>query len=147
MDTNGVHVTLTGIVAVGSLLGLLIVVAGILGAAFRTSRNVQSITNYRDAAQSWEARAVAQEREMADQASNLTTQAAQIEGLQHQLADKDRQLDGLQEQIVSLRELLSGRAAFESLAEKFAEALALAAENRKDLRTLLEIEQRREATP
>src|SRR5215471_13237235 len=42
-DTGDVHVTLGGVVAIGSLIGLLIVIAGVLGAAFRTWRNVQSI--------------------------------------------------------------------------------------------------------
>lgn len=133
MDTGDVHVTLGGIVSVGSLLGLLIVVTGILGAAFRTSRNVQNIANYRDAAQSWEARAAAQEKEISDQQHAIEACGVQIEGLHRELAEKDRQLASMQEQIKSMRELLSGRAAFEQLVEQFARALALAEQNRESL--------------
>jgi len=131
-------VTLGGVVAIGSLIGLLIVIAGVLGAAFRTSRNVQSIANYRDAAQSWEARAGAQEAELSDQAHKIEELQGQITGLQEQLAEKDRQVATLQAQTSSLRELISGRAAFESLETKFAEVLALVGENRRDIRQLVE---------
>lgn len=132
-----VHVTLGTVVAVGSLIGLLVVVAGILGAAFRTSRNVQTITNYRDAAQSWEARANAQEQELADQQHQITNQQTQIEGLTKQLADKDRQLDMLQEQIVSLRELLSGRAEFASLQGQIDQLLQMGRTNQANIATLM----------
>jgi uncharacterized protein HemX len=142
-----VHVTLGGIVSVGSLLGLLVVVTGILGAAFRTSRNVQTISNYRDAAQSWETRANAQEQDLTDQQHQIDACNVQIESLHREVADKDRQLDMLQQQITSLRELLSGRAAFESLSGKLSEALQLAAENRRDVSELLEIERARESSP
>jgi peptidoglycan hydrolase CwlO-like protein len=142
-----VHVTLGGIVSVGSLLGLLIVVTGILGAAFRTSRNVSTINNYRDAAQSWEARANAQEQELAGQQTQIDACNAQIEGLHREVGDKDKQIDMLQAQITSLRELLSGRAAFESLSEKISEALQLAAEQRRDMKLLIEIERARGESP
>ena len=147
MDTAVVHVTLGGIVSVGSLLGLLIVVTGILGAAFRTSRNVSTISNYRDAAQSWEARANAQEQELASQQTQINACNTEIEGLHREVADKNKQLDGLQSQITSLRELLSGRAAFEKLAEQFQQALVIAHENQQVLQTILAIEQGRESSP
>lgn len=129
----------TAISGVG-VLGFLVVVAGILGAAFRTSRNVQSIANYRDAAQSWEARANAQEQELAQQATQIDNCNHQLELLRQELSAKDKQVESLQEQITSLRELLTGRAAFESLTGKISEAVQLAGENRRDIRRLLEIE-------
>jgi uncharacterized protein HemX len=125
-------------VAIGSLVGLLIIIAGVLGAAFRTSRNVQSISNYRDAAQSWEARAGAQEAELSQQAHQIEQQQAQINSLREQLAEKDRQIITLQEQMRGLRELVAGRAVFETLETKLAELLALGGENRAGIRQLLE---------
>jgi uncharacterized protein HemX len=135
-----VHISWGTVVSVVGVLGFLVVVAGVLGAAFRTSRNVQSITNYRDAAQSWEARANAQEQELEQQARQIDACQKKIESLQRELAEKDRSLNSLQEQISSLRELLTGRAAFESLTEKIAESLALNAENRANIRKILDME-------
>lgn len=134
------HVSLGTAVSSIGVLGFLIVVAGILGAAFRTSRNVQSIANYRDAAQSWEARANAQERELAEQAHQIEGCNHKIELMQLDISRKDQQISSLQTQITDLRDLLTGRAAFESLTEKISESLALNAENRKDIRAILEIE-------
>jgi peptidoglycan hydrolase CwlO-like protein len=135
-----VHVSWSTVISVIGVLGFLIVVAGVLGAAFRTSRNVQSISNYRDAAQSWEARANAQEQELSDQAHQIETCQHKIDLLQQELSDKERQLDSMQEQITQLRELLTGRAAFETLNGKLAEAVQLAADTRRDVHRLLEIE-------
>jgi uncharacterized protein HemX len=132
-----VHVTLDGVVAIGSLVGLLIIIAGVLGAAFRTSRNVQSISNYRDAAQSWEARAGAQEAELSQQAHQIEQLQAQVTRLREHLAEKDRQIVTLQEQTRSLRELIAGRAVFEALETKMAELLVLGGENRAGIRQLL----------
>lgn len=101
---------------------------------------MQSIANYRDAAQSWEARAGAQEQELEQQRVQIETCQHQIELLKQELAAKDKQVDSLQEQITSLRELLTGRAAFESLSSKITEAVQLAGETRGDVRRLLEIE-------
>lgn len=137
--------TLGGVVAIGSLIALLIVIAGVLGAAFRTSRNVQSISNYRDAAQSWEARAGAQEAELTQQAHQIEQLQAQITGQQAQLAEKDLQIATLQEQMRSLRDLVAGRAAFETLETKIAELLALGGENRSGIRQLLEYQNSPEA--
>lgn len=134
------HISWGTLISGVGVLGFLVVVAGILGAAFRTSRNVQSIANYRDAAQSWEARANAQEQELEQQRVQIETCNHRVDLLQQELSAKDQQVASLQEQITSLRELLTGRAAFESLSGKISEAVQLAAETRRDIRTLLETE-------
>lgn len=139
-DTGLVHINWATVVSAVGVLGFLVVVAGILGAAFRTSRNVQSIANYRDAAQSWEARANAQEQELEQQAHQIQNCNHRIELLQTELESKDHQLQAMETQIANLRDLLTGRAAFESLSEKIAESLALAAENRRDITKILQLE-------
>lgn len=134
------HISWSTLISTVGVLGFLVVVAGILGAAFRTSRNVQSIANYRDAAQSWEARANAQEQELDQQRVQIENCNHRIELLQQELAAKDTQVAGLQEQITQLRELLTGRAAFESLTGKISEAVQLATQTHGDVQRLLEIE-------
>lgn len=131
------HISWGTLISGVGVLGLLIVIAGVLGAAFRTSRNVQSIANYRDAAQSWEARAAAQEQELEQQRVQIENCLHRVELLQQESASKDQQIASLQEQITSLRELLTGRAAFESLSGKIAEAVVLATETHRDVRALL----------
>lgn len=138
-DTYLVHASLSAIVAIGSLIGLLIVIAGVLGAAFRTSRNVTTISNYREAAQSWETRAGAQETELADQARTIEHQQQQLDALTAKLVEKDTQIAALQAQVSSLRDLIAGRATFEALDTKIAEVLATTGENRRDLREILQI--------
>lgn len=103
------------LVSIASIVGVLIVVAGVLGAAFRTSRNVQAIVNYREAAQSWEARATAQAQQIAAQDAQIGELRSQVADLRDFSREKDTQIAGMQEQIAGLRELIAGRATFESL--------------------------------
>lgn len=127
---SGVHLTFGTVVALGGLISLLIVAAGIVGASFRIGRNTATISNYRDAAQSFEIKANALE----DETESLQRQ---IKTLQDQSAKKDLQIVSLQEQITSLRELLLQRATFEVLQERIAEALTLGQENRALLKELV----------
>lgn len=126
----GVHLTFGTFVALGGIVSLLIVAAGIVGASFRVGRNTSTVANYREAAQSFELKASALEDTVGDQKK-------QIKVLQDSNADKDIKIASLQEQITSLRELLLQRAAFETLQEKIAEALTLGAENRALLKELV----------
>lgn len=126
------HVTLGEIVAIGSLLGLLIVVAGVVGAAFRTSRNVTTISNYRDAAQSWEAKSGAQQTQIERQAEMIKNLQAQISRMGEALAEKDRQIAALQEQTQELRDLVSGRAVFENLDHKLTEMMGMMGKDRDE---------------
>lgn len=125
------HLSLGDIGTLAGLIGLFIVVAGVLGAAFRVSKNTQTVANYRESAQSWEAKANAQGVE-------ITELKEQVKDLQAREAEKDTQIATMQEQIQGLRDLLSNHAVFEVLEARIGEVLSLAGETRADVRRLLE---------
>lgn len=124
------HLTLGDFGTIAGLVGLFVVVAGVIGAAFRVSRNTQTVANYRESAQAWEAKANVQ----ADKIEGLE---AQVGELQAREAEKDVTIAAMQEQITGLRDLLTNRASFEVLEQRTAEMLALAGETRRDIRQLL----------
>lgn len=107
-DTDFVHVSLGQVGTVGGLLGLFIVIAGVIGAAFRVSRNTQTVANYRESASAWEAKAAVQ----ADEIKDLKEQ---VHELQVREAEKDTKIATMEEQISGLRDLLTQRATFEVL--------------------------------
>lgn len=127
------HLSLGDLGTIGGLLGLLIVIAGVIGAAFRVSRNTQTVANYRESAQAWEAKAKVQESEISDLKE-------QVSDLQARESEKDITIAAMKEQISGLRDLLTNRAAFEVLEQRSAEMLAIAGETRADVRRLLEDE-------
>lgn len=129
-DNRPVHLTLGDFGTIAGLVGLFVVVAGVIGAAFRVSRNTQTVANYRESAQAWEAKANVQ----ADKIEGLE---AQVGELQAREAEKDVTIAAMQEQITGLRDLLTNRASFEVLEQRTAEMLALAGETRRDIRQLL----------
>lgn len=123
------HVTLATILSLLGVVSVLIVVAGIVGASFRVSRNTQTLVNYREAAQSWELKANSQEHEI------LELQQ-QVKDLQTASAEKDKQIVALQQQLSGLRDLVTSRAEITVLETRMSELLAMATENRTILREI-----------
>lgn len=79
---------LGGVDLIVALCAFLVVAAGVIGLNFRISRNTQNVANYRDAAQSWESKAKAQEIEIADlnaKVANLTQKLAAETEARHTL--------------------------------------------------------------
>lgn len=132
-DNQLVHLTLGDLGTIAGLVGLFVVVAGVIGAAFRVSRNTQTVANYRESAQAWEAKAKVQESEISDLKE-------QVGDLQAREAEKDVTIAAMQEQITGLRDLLTNRASFDVLDQRTSEMLVLANETRHDVRRLLEDE-------
>jgi uncharacterized protein YlxW (UPF0749 family) len=126
-----VHLSLGDVGTIAGLIGLFIVIAGVLGAAFRVSRNTQTVANYRESAQAWETKANVQ----ADEIKELKEQ---VKDLQNREREKETQVVALQEQISGLRDLLTNRATFEVLEHRTAEVLALVGETRTEVRKLIE---------
>ena len=124
------HLSLGDIGTIAGLIGLLVVAAGVIGAAFRVARNTQTVANYRESAQAWEAKAAVQ----ADEIRELRSGVKDLQVREH---EKDTKIVALQEQVAGLRDLLTNRAAFEVLDHRTAEMLAMVGETRKDIRELL----------
>jgi hypothetical protein len=89
------------ILAWAGVLSLLLTVVAILAASFKTSRNTVSMSNYRDAAQSWEAKSKAQDIEIAE--------------LKEKVANMVTDNTRLSAQIGELRDLVTGRAEWAQL--------------------------------
>jgi chromosome segregation ATPase len=94
--------TLGNVVSWAVLGTFLLGVAAVAGTSFRSSRNLASVQNWRDLAQSLETRTSIQE--------------AEIKELQAQNADKDKAIAALQAQVEYLKDLATGRAAITELA-------------------------------
>lgn len=88
------------------LVAVLLTAAGIIGTwlALRVSRNTQVVTNYKAAADAWQARAVAQGDE--------------IKGLQESLEETRHQNTELQAKVNVLQDLVTGRHAVDELSDK-----------------------------
>lgn len=97
-------VNLGGFDLIIALAAFLVVAAGVIGLNFRINRNTANVTNYRDAAQSWESKARAQETEIAD--------------LQTKVADLQNQLTAEREARHVLEGVVSGKSAVENLEMK-----------------------------
>lgn len=96
----------SGVGAIAGIIAVLIVVASVLG-QLRISRNQTNLANYRDAAQSWEARATALKEE------NAAQQAA-IDELRAHLLIKDKEIGELRGQMAVLQNLITGKTLFET---------------------------------
>jgi predicted nucleic acid-binding Zn-ribbon protein len=96
------------ITTVAIVLGTLLALAGSVGtwAALRVGRNAQTLSNYRDAIQSWKERSETQEAEIAE----LRTQL-------HQVQAENADLRG---QVNTLRDAISGRSILGTLEKTLA---------------------------
>lgn len=100
--------------ALGALLAALIAVAGIVGtwAALRVGRNAQTLSNYRDALQSWKERSEAQDTKISEQDDEIGELRTQVDKLRTENAE-------LRGQIGTLRDAISGRQVFDGLTATF----------------------------
>lgn len=112
-------IVLTVLAVFSFLFGL----AGILG-SWRVARNTAALTQYRETALAWEAKAKVQDVEITDlkEADHL----------------KEQRLAELTGKVAVLQDALTGRMAWEVLERRLAEALELAASTREELRRLNE---------
>ena len=93
------NVGLIGTIA--GVLGVIIAVGTLLGTAMRVGRQTTTVNNYREAAQSWEAKARAQESEIAD--------------LQAKVVVLEQARAGQDKEIQVLRDMVTGRTAIAEL--------------------------------
>lgn len=100
--------------ALGAALVALLAIAGAVGtwAALRVGRNAQTITNYRDALQSWKERSEAQDTKIDEQQGEIGELQSEV----HKLKTENAELRG---QVNTLRDAISGRQIFDNLAEAF----------------------------
>lgn len=129
-----------------TVVALLIVVAGILAVTFRNARTAQSIKNWRELAESYEAKSNQQEGKIAELQHKAVEETRTREA---EMKKKDIQISNLQERVSTLQEILTGRAAFEELSlaitglvsqlqERTSESLSQMNEIRSELRGISE---------
>jgi len=92
--SSGIHLSIATILAIVGIISFLLTAAGIVGMGFRVGSNTQAMANYRETAQSWQAKADAQEE--------------QITSLQTSLLEKDHQIAELQAKVALLEKLVLG---------------------------------------
>jgi hypothetical protein len=112
--------TLTAIIGAATFIFAVVGVAG----TWRGARSTSALNQYRDTAQAWESKSHAQ--------------AMQISDLQADAAAKDRRIAEMEGKVTVLQEALTGRAAWEILETKIAEAVALIADARTEIRQVHE---------
>jgi hypothetical protein len=112
-------ILLTVLAAFSFLFG----VAGVVG-SWRVARNSTIVTQYRETALAWEAKAKVQDVEIADLKAAGTANVQRI-----------AELNG---KVSVLQDTLTGKMAWDVLERKLAEALDLAASTRADVRALSE---------
>jgi chromosome segregation ATPase len=107
------------ILAIVALVGLLITAATVIGGSFRVSRNTQTVSNYREAALSWESQSKALEaqvrlfeEQLAERDAHARTVESQFEA---QLAEKDARIHELEGRLTTLQDVVTGKAAVEAL--------------------------------
>lgn len=95
---------------VGVILGVLVVLAGAIGtwAAFRVGRNAQTVSNYRDALQSWKERSESVEAKSKEQDNEIHELQTRVNTLESEKAE-------LAGQVKVLRDAISGRQSFDSI--------------------------------
>jgi hypothetical protein len=87
--------------AIAGVLGLIIAAGTLLGTSLRVGRQTATVSNYREAAQSWESKARAQESEISDL-------QAKVLALENSKAAQDAE-------IRVLRDMVTGRSALAEL--------------------------------
>jgi hypothetical protein len=107
------------ILAVIAIIGLLITAATVVGGSFRVGRNTQTVSNYREAALSWEASAKALEAQVhqfEEQLAERDVHAREVEtGFEAQLAEKDARIHELEGRLTTLQDVVTGKSAVEAL--------------------------------
>ena len=96
------------VVAIVAVVGLLITIATVVGATFRSSRATQTLANYREAAQAWQMKSDAQGDEIRELQEQVSARDKRID-------DLDRQLTELRGHMSALQELMVGSSALETL--------------------------------
>lgn len=91
------------ILAVVAVVGLLITTASVMG-TFRVSRNTQTVSTYREAAQAWQTKAEAQEEVIND--------------LKTQLAEANAKIEELSKRVQMLQDVVTSRSIVEALAHE-----------------------------
>lgn len=91
-----------------SVIALLVTAATVVGGSFRLARNTQTVSNYRDAAQAWQAKADAQQGEL----DELKTELAEK---QSQISDQQKQIAELSGRMRTLQDMMVGQNALETL--------------------------------
>ena len=94
-------------------------VVGIIG-QWRVSKNTAALSQYRDIAKAWEDKARVQETEIAD--------------LQDDARRKDAVIAELTGKVTVLQDSLTGKAAWDVLESRIAEAMLIAGETRAEIR-------------
>lgn len=97
----------------GVIIGSLLAIATAVGiwAAFRVGKNAQTITNYRDAVQSWKERSESQDVKIAEQENEMND----LRDKQHKLEAENADLRG---QVAVLRDAISGRQWFDMIVKQ-----------------------------
>jgi predicted RNase H-like nuclease (RuvC/YqgF family) len=100
------------VVALVSIVGFFVVILGGIGsvAAYRVSKNTDTVKNYKETAQSWKERSESQE--------------AEITELKAKMAERDQHIAQLEGQLHTLRDVVTGRTAVTELGEKLDLTLA-----------------------
>lgn len=111
------------VLAVLAVFSFLFGLAGILG-SWRVSRNTAALTQYRETALAWEAKAKVLDVEITD-----------LKTADHL---KEQRIGELVGKVSVLQDTLTGKMAWEVLERKLAEALELAASTRAEVRRLNE---------
>lgn len=116
------HFTAANIITIVAVIGLLITAATVVGGSFRVSRNTATVTRYKEAADSWQAKAVAQDEKIEAQEeriNHLTSEIAEKDAVfTAELASKDTQISRLQGRLSVLQEVVTGKAALEEIAQR-----------------------------
>lgn len=93
--------SLSILVAIVAVIGLLGTAAAVVGGSFRVSRHTQVVANYRDAAQAWEAKASAQGNEITE--------------LRSELAEREKEIIELRSRVSILQDMVTGKSAIEQI--------------------------------
>ena len=118
------HIDSGTLVAFFAVASFIFAIVGILG-QWRVSRNTAALTQYRDIAKAWEDKARVQESEISD--------------LQTDKHHKDQIIAELQGKVTVLQDALTGKAAWDVLEVRIAEALTIAGETRTEVRKVHEL--------
>jgi chromosome segregation ATPase len=109
--------TSANIISLVAVIGLMITAAAVVGGSFRVSRNTATVTRYKEAADSWQAKAIAQEQHIAELRTEVTS-------LQADNGAKDAKISELQGRINVLQEVVTGKGALEELAREHNEFIS-----------------------
>lgn len=121
------HFTATNIITIVAVIGLLITAATVVGGSFRVSRNTATVTRYKEAADSWQAKAVAQDEKIEAQEERITVLqheiAAKDAAFTAEMSAKDTLISQLQGRLSVLQEVVTGKAVLDEISQRQVEFL------------------------